>query len=68
MAKCIHHWIIDSAKVGRCRYCKEVRDFGKLQDGDRSQEERSRRGGEARKVLKRKPALTQSLNKGGKHE
>ncbi|MBA7521256.1 hypothetical protein ES705_13361 [subsurface metagenome] len=26
-----HHWMIDSNNVGRCRYCPEVRDFGKLQ-------------------------------------
>ncbi len=33
MAKgnCTHHFIIDSDNVGRCRYCGEVRDFGKLQ-------------------------------------
>ncbi|GAH20486.1 unnamed protein product [marine sediment metagenome] len=26
----IHHWIIDSSNVGRCRDCPEVRDFSKL--------------------------------------
>jgi len=26
-----HHFMIDSENVGRCRYCPEVRDFGKLQ-------------------------------------
>ena len=26
-----HHWIINSDNVGYCRYCGEVRDFGKLQ-------------------------------------
>jgi len=31
MAKsnCTHYWLIDSNNVGRCRYCGEVRDFGK---------------------------------------
>ena len=27
---CTHHFIIDSDNVGRCRYCPEVRDFGRL--------------------------------------
>ncbi len=32
MAKrCVHHWIIDSENIGRCRKCPAVRDFGKLQ-------------------------------------
>ena len=26
----VHYWVIDSSNVGRCRYCPEVRDFGKL--------------------------------------
>ena len=25
-----HYWIIDSDNVGHCRYCPEVRNFGKL--------------------------------------
>jgi len=25
-----HRFIIDSDNVGRCRYCPEVRDFGRL--------------------------------------
>ncbi len=27
---CTHYWIIDSENVGHCRYCPEVRDFGRL--------------------------------------
>ena len=25
-----HYWIIDSENVGHCKYCPEVRDFGRL--------------------------------------
>ncbi len=25
-----HYWFIDSRNVGRCKYCGEVRDFGRL--------------------------------------
>ncbi len=28
---CTHHFIIDSDNVGVCKFCGEVRDFGKLQ-------------------------------------
>jgi len=24
-----HYWLIDSLNVGRCKFCNEVRDFGK---------------------------------------
>jgi len=27
---CTHYWIIDSDNVGHCKYCPEVRDFGKM--------------------------------------
>ena len=25
-----HHWLIDSAGMGRCKYCGEMKDFAKL--------------------------------------
>ena len=28
---CTHWWIINSENVGRCKFCGEVRDFGKSQ-------------------------------------
>jgi hypothetical protein len=35
VAKCVHHWLIDSSNVGRCRKCGRVKDFGRLlRDGD----------------------------------
>ncbi|GAI62062.1 unnamed protein product, partial [marine sediment metagenome] len=27
---CTHHFIINSENVGHCKYCPEVRDFGRL--------------------------------------
>ena len=45
-----HHWIIDSNNVGRCLYCPEVRDFGKLlRAEDRRLGVTARRGSEATK-------------------
>ncbi len=31
VSNCTHHWIIDSDNIGRCKFCGEVRDFGKSQ-------------------------------------
>jgi len=28
--QCVHHWLIDSENVGRCKKCSEVRDFGAM--------------------------------------
>ncbi|GAI90628.1 unnamed protein product [marine sediment metagenome] len=28
--KCVHHWLIDSQGIGRCRKCPAVRDFSRL--------------------------------------
>ncbi len=28
--KCVHHWLINSSNVGRCRKCDKVKDFGRL--------------------------------------
>ena len=45
-----HHWIINSSNVGRCLYCPEVRDFGKLlRAEDKRFKVPARRGSEATK-------------------
>lgn len=30
-----HHFMINSNDIGHCKYCPEVRDFRKLQEGER---------------------------------
>lgn len=27
---CVHHWMIDSLNVGKCKLCGQVKDFGAL--------------------------------------
>ncbi len=50
---CTHHFIINSENIGKCIFCNEVRDFGRL-----LQREGvfvvARRGAKARKVLGKK--------------
>ncbi|MBA7716143.1 hypothetical protein ES703_125208 [subsurface metagenome] len=48
---CTHHWIIDSDTVGRCRYCLEVRDFGRLLQREGVFAIAGRRGAKARKKV-----------------
>ena len=48
---CTHHWLIDSDNVGRCRYCPEVRDFGRLLQREGVFAVAGRRGAKARKEV-----------------
>ena len=49
MEEHVHYWIIDSENVGRCRYCPEVRDFGRLLQREGVFVAAGRRGAKARK-------------------
>jgi len=51
---CTHWWIIDSDNVGRCRYCPEVRDFGRLLQREGVFAVVGRRGAKASKGVVRK--------------
>ena len=46
-----HHFIIDSSNVGHCRYCPEVRDFGRLLEREGVFAVAGRRGSKARKEV-----------------
>jgi len=50
----IHYWVIDSENVGRCRYCPEVRDFGRLLQREGVFVVAGRRGAKASKGVVRK--------------
>ena len=50
----IHYWVIDSENVGRCRYCPEVRDFGRLLQREGVFVAAGRRGAKASKGVVRK--------------
>ncbi len=45
---CTHHFIVNSDNVGRCRYCPEVRDFGRLLQREGVFAVAGRRGAKAR--------------------
>jgi len=49
-----HYFIIDSDNVGRCRYCPEVRDFGRLLQREGVFSVAGRRGAKASKGVVRK--------------
>lgn len=51
---CTHHWIIDSDNVGHCKYCPEVRDFGRLLERAGVFAVAGRRGAKARKEVGRR--------------
>jgi len=51
----VHYWIIDSNNVGCCRYCEEVRDFGKLLIREQVFVAAGRRGAKASKGVARRP-------------
>ena len=55
MEEHVHYWIIDSENVGRCRYCPEVRDFGRLLQREGVFVAAGRRGAKASKGVARKP-------------
>jgi len=44
-----HHFIINSENVGRCKYCPEIRDFGRLLQKAGVFVAAGRRGADARK-------------------
>ena len=46
-----HHFIIDSENVGHCRYCPEVRGFGRLLERAGVFAVAGRRGAKARKEV-----------------
>ncbi|GAI99852.1 unnamed protein product [marine sediment metagenome] len=48
---CTHHFIIDSDNVGRCKYCPEVKDFGRLLQREGVFVLAGRRGAKARKEV-----------------
>ena len=54
VSNCTHHFIIDSDNVGRCRYCPEVRDFGRLLQREGVFAVAGRRGAKARKRGRKK--------------
>ena len=51
VSNCTHYFIINSENVGRCRYCPEVRDFGKLLQREGVFAVAGRRGAKARKEV-----------------
>jgi len=50
-----HHFIINSENVGYCKYCPEVRDFGRLLQKQGVFAAAGRRGAKASKGVPRKP-------------
>ena len=59
---CTHHFIIDSDNVGVCRYCGEVKDFGRLLQREGVFAAAGRRGAKARKeVLGKRSAAAKKL-------
>jgi len=44
-----HYWLINSENVGHCKYCPEVRDFGRLLQKNGVFVAVGRRGAKARK-------------------
>ncbi|MBA7676225.1 hypothetical protein ES703_84466 [subsurface metagenome] len=55
VSNCTHYWIIDSDNVGHCRYCPEVKDFGRLLQREGVFAAAGRRGAKASKGVPRKP-------------
>jgi len=49
VSNCTHHWLIDSDNVGCCKYCPEVRDFGRLLQREGVFVVAGRRGAKAQK-------------------
>ena len=48
---CTHHWLLDSENVGHCKFCPEVRDFGRLLQREGVFAVAGRRGAKARKEV-----------------
>ncbi|MBA7645261.1 hypothetical protein ES703_53016 [subsurface metagenome] len=59
-----HHFLINSENVGHCKYCPEVRDFGRLLEKQGVFVAAGRRGSKARKeVLGEKRARSAAAEK-----
>jgi len=50
-SNCPHHFMINSENVGHCKYCPEVRDFGRLLQREGVFAVAGRRGAKARKEV-----------------
>ncbi len=58
MSECVHHWMIDSQGIGRCKKCPAVKDFVKLQ---RKELHQHNGGASARRGRPRKSELKEEL-------
>jgi hypothetical protein len=62
VSNCTHHFIINSENVGHCRYCPEVRDFGRLLQREGVFVLAGRRGAKTSKgVVRRRKKLKEEL-------
>ena len=62
VSNCTHYWVIDSNNVGHCRYCPEVKDFGRLLQREGVFAVVGRRGAKASKgVVRRRKKLKEEL-------
>jgi len=63
-SECTHYWIIDFENVGHCKYCGEVKDFGRLLTRNGVFVVVGRRGAQARKeVLREKRSRSAAAKK-----